>query len=239
MSKNNRRFLLTTSESKHLRQLNSRPKNAPVRRNSIGTIKRFKSLKTLTHELTLGMLTTETNSKTRSGRQLMNKKRTMTRSTTKKTISLIKNYLIINTPNDLRGNKITTPQRRERRIRIVHTCQLSPRPIQRSLPKINPHLLRNIPTSRFSQCTSPKNLTSPQNLLLSFSLICPQRNKSCPLMKKLRLWKSLCRQLKKSNNNQPLSQFKRQKVDKKSKRPTTSTTRLNRSPPSSASNRRK
>lgn len=130
MSKNYKMFRLIMSESKHLSQVNCRTSNANAKTSSTGIIRKWRNLRILTKESIQDTLTIEINSSTRSGKRIMNRKMTMTRSTQKKMISRISSYIINTTLKDLCGSKITNLRLRELKISLTRQCQLFKRPIQ-------------------------------------------------------------------------------------------------------------
>ena len=165
MSKNYKRFrLLTMSENKHLSQVNCHTRNAHAKTSSTGIIRKCRNLRILTKESIQDTRTIEINSSTRSGKRIMNRKMTMTRSTQKKMISRISSYIINTTRKDLCGSKITKLQLRELKISLARQCQPFKRPIRLQVHKESLRSFRNIPTNRFNLSTSQKNLKVLLNL---------------------------------------------------------------------------
>ena len=152
------------SESKHLSQVNCHTRNAHAKTSSTGIIRKYRNLRILTKESIQDTLTIEINSSTRSGKRIMNRKMTTTRSTQKKMISRISSYIINTTRKDLCGSKITKLRLHELKISLTRQCQPFKRPIRLQVHKESLRLFRNILTNRFNLSTSPKKLKVSLNL---------------------------------------------------------------------------
>jgi len=135
MPRNYKRFRLTMSESKHLSQVNCLTSNAHTKTSSTSIIKKCTNLRILTKESIQDTLTIGINSSTRSGKPIMIRKMTMTRSTQKKLISRISSYNINTTRKDPCGSKITKLRLRELKISLTRQYQLSKRLIRLQVNK--------------------------------------------------------------------------------------------------------
>lgn len=90
MSRSNLKFQPSRNVNKHTKP-NLQTRNVHDGRNSIGTIRRFKNPRARTLNQTLDTPTTEINRNRTYSQLLMNKKKTITRNTKKKTMSLTNN----------------------------------------------------------------------------------------------------------------------------------------------------